>query len=607
MAVTQISRIQVRRGRKLSPAGIPQLASGEIAWAVDSQELFIGNGSVQEGAPYVGNTKILTEHDNILALISSYKFGGADAESVVPFSIARSFQSKLDEYVSMFDFGAVGDGVTDNADIFETAFSQLFQNTIETYRKVLIIPNGDYYFDRDVRVPSYVELMGETQHGVTLKFKIGTGFKFVEAIGGNETLATFTQDLRPQYVKISNLQIETAQSDLSGAKNVVFDKVIFKGDYDTLISPELFPQDLPAGLLWNNTRAGFETTDIRFNSCEFVNTGVALRCNQTTVSETKVKFHDCKFDTLDTGLLLVGVKDQINKWRFSECRFSNTANHAVYVSNGVGMLIRECDFVKCGNLVDGTPAVPSVYFGQAQNNLLIDCTSDRQQSNGVTTSEIETYVPEVYGADRVTFLTRNRAFIEISEAFTPIAVFSAFNDYMDIKYSIQLETGDIRNGVMRITVNKSEGVVDLTDDYNYSSPLGVALGYQANTFLEIKSFVFGRLFQGSVISGENISNGTRVVQVNPGTIDLVTGLGTYNVDRLPIVDPTVNNIQTDEKIINFTRDTMTNIQFRVRLADNDNDDSSVPEAILLEYRQLSATRGSPGTISFDVSYGKTDF
>ena len=74
MAVTQISRIQVRRGKKLSPTGIPQLASGEIAWTVDSQELFIGNGSVAEGAPYVGNTKILTEHDNILALISSYRF-----------------------------------------------------------------------------------------------------------------------------------------------------------------------------------------------------------------------------------------------------------------------------------------------------------------------------------------------------------------------------------------------------------------------------------------------------------------------------------------------------------------------------------------------------
>ena len=54
MAVVQISRIQQRRGKKNSATGFPQLASGEIGWAIDSQELYIGNGSVSEGAPYVG-------------------------------------------------------------------------------------------------------------------------------------------------------------------------------------------------------------------------------------------------------------------------------------------------------------------------------------------------------------------------------------------------------------------------------------------------------------------------------------------------------------------------------------------------------------------------
>ena len=68
MAVVQISRIQIRRGRKNSGTGLPQLASGEIAWAIDTQELYIGNGAVSEGSPYVGNTKVLTEHDSLLDL-----------------------------------------------------------------------------------------------------------------------------------------------------------------------------------------------------------------------------------------------------------------------------------------------------------------------------------------------------------------------------------------------------------------------------------------------------------------------------------------------------------------------------------------------------------
>ena len=74
MAVVQISRIQIRRGKSLSGTGLPQLASGELAWSLDTQELYIGNGSVAEGSPAVGNTKILTERDltvqgNLLNLI----------------------------------------------------------------------------------------------------------------------------------------------------------------------------------------------------------------------------------------------------------------------------------------------------------------------------------------------------------------------------------------------------------------------------------------------------------------------------------------------------------------------------------------------------------
>jgi len=152
MAVVQISKIQVRRGQKNSNSGIPQLSSAEFAWAVDSQELFIGNGSVAEGAPYVGNTKILTEHDNILELASSYHFASNNA--AITLSVPRSLQSKLDEYVSVTDFGAVGDGVTDCVEAFETAFQQLFQNVDPTLKKYLLIPNGEYYFASDLTIPS---------------------------------------------------------------------------------------------------------------------------------------------------------------------------------------------------------------------------------------------------------------------------------------------------------------------------------------------------------------------------------------------------------------------------------------------------------------------
>jgi hypothetical protein len=59
MAITQISRIQHRRGLQQD---LPQLASAELGWSVDTQQLYIGNGTLEEGAPDLGLTEILTEN-----------------------------------------------------------------------------------------------------------------------------------------------------------------------------------------------------------------------------------------------------------------------------------------------------------------------------------------------------------------------------------------------------------------------------------------------------------------------------------------------------------------------------------------------------------------
>ena len=57
MAVVQISKIQLRRGLQ---ENLPQLASAEMGWSVDERRLFIGNGTLDEGAPSTGVTEVLT-------------------------------------------------------------------------------------------------------------------------------------------------------------------------------------------------------------------------------------------------------------------------------------------------------------------------------------------------------------------------------------------------------------------------------------------------------------------------------------------------------------------------------------------------------------------
>jgi hypothetical protein len=59
MAVIQISQIQVRSGLQQD---LPQLATGEFGWSIDTQRLFIGKGTLAEGSPTTGVTEILTEY-----------------------------------------------------------------------------------------------------------------------------------------------------------------------------------------------------------------------------------------------------------------------------------------------------------------------------------------------------------------------------------------------------------------------------------------------------------------------------------------------------------------------------------------------------------------
>ena len=117
MAIVQISQITNRKGLQVD---LPQLAGAELGWSIDSRRLFIGNGTLEEGAPVIGNTEILTEFSDILAVTTAYTYQGADAGYTVQTGptpgtpVTQSLQTWLDQFATVKDFGAVGDGVADD-------------------------------------------------------------------------------------------------------------------------------------------------------------------------------------------------------------------------------------------------------------------------------------------------------------------------------------------------------------------------------------------------------------------------------------------------------------------------------------------------------------
>lgn len=104
MAIVSVSRMQVRRGLY---ENLPQLASGELGWAIDQRRLFIGNGTLEEGAPFIGNTEVLTVEGGTEIILGLYVIGAGgevvllggqtDADTGISFSIAE-YQAVQLEY-----------------------------------------------------------------------------------------------------------------------------------------------------------------------------------------------------------------------------------------------------------------------------------------------------------------------------------------------------------------------------------------------------------------------------------------------------------------------------------------------------------------------------
>lgn len=480
MAVVQISKIQVRRGQKNSNSGIPQLSSAEFAWAVDTQELYIGNGSVLEGAPYVGNTQILTEHTDILSLISSYEYAGSDPS--ITGTVQRSLQGKLDEYVSVLDFGADNSGYTDCVAAFETAFTQLFRNADSKFKKVLIVPNGTYLFSGDLTIPSNAIIKGETRDGAVLNIEANN----INLSTSAGSTTNFSSTDRPENISISNLTVRrtTGQTDITGANQTKFTGVKFLGTYNlgdivSNLSAE------PAAVYWTNTIEGTKVTDIVFDSCLFESNSISIKATQSLAFDTEVKILNSSFFINHLGVYIEGVAEQLNQWQINDCQYNEIATQAFRSTNGRGTFIQRSRFKNCGNNTD-TASAPSsviVYFGEKTGNCVLDCTSDRQQAAAVVSSDTVTSIAEVYNSDLSKFVDRNHSNIYLSDSFRPLTVFSAFNNYMVVNYFLKLSSHS-RVGQLWLTVDDNRSVVAITDQYQYSPSLTTDAGGDLMTNFE---------------------------------------------------------------------------------------------------------------------------
>ncbi len=390
MAVIQISKIQIRRGQT-AEQGMPQLASGEMGWSVDEQRLFIGNGSVAEGAPAVGNTEVLTEA-RLFDLISTAKFtstnytySGRGLTATITgilgsnFPVVRTLQQKLDDNVTAFDFDASDS--TDCTRKLQQAIDEIylrsFDKSLPKSRVPFRIPAGIYYVTATVFLPPFVTLVGDGIDKTVIR-SISSNTTIFATIDGDSTPSnriTGTNILstnQPRQIRISGMTLENTGTILTTetspfirldyAKDSTISEVKFKGNYTS---------GNTATILNSGIDISYNTTDIKIEDCQFEslsypiisnwnvsnidvnqNTfkdlyqGITLAQSLTTSSTrnlgpSRVSIRNNKFTNIERHGIFAGANTATNNQIVSEGNhFINVANNGQGDSDPVTSIIK---------------------------------------------------------------------------------------------------------------------------------------------------------------------------------------------------------------------------------------------------------------------------
>lgn len=322
MAIVQISQITNRKGLQ---ADLPQLAGAELGWSIDERRLFIGNGTLEEGAPAIGNTEILTEFSDIFAFQTNYTYKGQAAGYTVQTGptpstpISQSLQSWLDQFATVKDFGAVGDGVTDDTAAINRALFQLFcRETNPQIRRSLFFPAGVYRVTETILIPPFATLWGEGADGSVIR---------LDNINDDSTLNEFvarTTDslqqygvnvgangaLPPQYVTVYNLGFENLDNTtnvflVEDAVNCTFRNVNFTGP---LVQADLNTDAADTAAVRFASTPSLVCSQIVFDTCRFSGTtygiNTATELSGTDQEVKAITVANSQFDTLHQGILL---------------------------------------------------------------------------------------------------------------------------------------------------------------------------------------------------------------------------------------------------------------------------------------------------------------
>lgn len=324
MAVQQISQIKVRTGLMQD---LGQLAGGEFGWAVDQLRLFIGNGTISQGAPYEGNTEIMTRKSLLEFYTGSTPGSGGSSTGLLEFSYrfkglqggyealtgpssgtptVRTTQNKLDDIVNVLDFGAVGDGVTNDHAAIQRAIFQIYGQQITNVpvptRRIINFHPGTYVIYGDLLLPPYCVLRGAGKDSVIIRQASTASiyvFRTCNSLGETNNTISVT-GTQPGPVEVHNITFEQPLGQgrhvglVDSASNVLFHRCKFLGYIQRPAA-----DDQSTGVVVSSTH--LPTRNVYFTECDFVNSSIAANISDSRGTSVVV-FDKCVFTDLFRGV-----------------------------------------------------------------------------------------------------------------------------------------------------------------------------------------------------------------------------------------------------------------------------------------------------------------
>jgi len=496
MAIVQISRIQHRKGLQ---ENLPQLAGGELGWSIDQRKLYIGNGTLVEGAPVIGNTEVLTEFSDVLSLGTPYTYKGEAAGYTVKTNdpaVERKIGSKLDEMASVKDFGAVGDGETDDTEAINRAFYELFcREKNPEIRRSLYFPAGVYKISDTILVPPYAKVWGEGVESSIIRmtpddsstptFVMRTTDSLQQTgvnIGANS--ATL-----PKYIEMNSMTVESSIQNhillIESAEQCYFESMNFSGP---LQKTDL--QDASVGTICVEVEGTSATTPemITFDKCGFHGCTYGVKADANSNGFT---FTNGRFSLLFRGVQLGESTTDIGPlgYRITQNLFDDIADSGIYFRNVSKNISANNVFLDVANTFNGN-GNPSESIIQilANDNVSVGDMFERNDTDDLihTRVEVDQSVRGIYFDNARAIAYGNykresglRADIQNNQPTAQTIFTRQENGFCCFKIDYSISRGDAKRiGTLTVSLTQGSNALSYYDDYNENADTGVVLSVE---------------------------------------------------------------------------------------------------------------------------------